>query len=44
MDVKLVVFDDRIELKCQIPVETDKSANVIMTLGLKQISEHSLGQ
>jgi site-specific DNA recombinase len=34
LDVKLVVFDDRIEIKCQIPVETDKFANVIMTLGL----------
>jgi hypothetical protein len=34
LDIKLVVFDDRIEIKCQIPIEADKSANVIMTLGL----------
>jgi site-specific DNA recombinase len=34
LDVKLVAFSDRIEIKCRIPVEADKSANVIMTLGL----------
>jgi hypothetical protein len=34
LQTNLVVFNDRIEIKCQIPVEADKSANVIMTLGL----------
>ena len=32
--VNLVVFNDRIEIRCQIPIEPDKSTNVILNLGL----------
>jgi len=32
LDLKLVVFDNRIEIKCQIPFEANRSANVILTL------------
>lgn len=35
--VKLVVFNDRVEVKCQIPMETNKSANVILNLGLEPV-------
>jgi site-specific DNA recombinase len=31
--VNLVVFKDRIETRCQIPIETDRSVNIILTLG-----------
>jgi hypothetical protein len=31
----LVVFNDRIEIRCQIPIDPDKSMNVILTLGLQ---------
>jgi site-specific DNA recombinase len=34
LQVKLVVFDDRIEIRCQIPYDTYKSINAIMTIGL----------
>ena len=34
LQLKLVVFDDRIEIRCQIPIESDKSIRVIMTIGL----------
>jgi hypothetical protein len=34
LQVNLVVFNDRIEIRCQIPIEPDKSTNVILTLGL----------
>jgi site-specific DNA recombinase len=34
LQVKLVVFTDRIEVKCQIPFENERSINVILTLGL----------
>jgi hypothetical protein len=34
LQVKLVVFHDRIEIRCQIPFETDRSVSVILTLGL----------
>ena len=34
LQVNLVVFNDRIEIRCQIPIEPDKSTNIILTLGL----------
>ena len=34
LQLKLVVFSDRIEIRCQIPIEPDKSINVILPLGL----------
>jgi hypothetical protein len=34
LQAKIVVFNDRIELKCQIPVEANKSADIILTLML----------
>lgn len=34
LQLKLVVFNDRIEIRCQIPIEPDKSINVILPLGL----------
>ena len=34
LQVKLVVFYDRIKIRCQIPYETYKSISVIMTMGL----------
>ena len=34
MQVNLVVFSDRIEIRCQIPYETFKSINAIMTIAL----------
>jgi hypothetical protein len=30
--VKIVVFSDRIEIRCQLPIETDKSINVTLIL------------
>jgi type III secretion system FlhB-like substrate exporter len=35
LQTKLVVFHDHIEIKCQIPYETYKSINVIMTIALQ---------
>jgi len=32
LQLKLVVFNDRIEIRCQIPIEPDKSINVIFTI------------
>ena len=34
LQVNLVVFNDRIEIRCQIPIEPDKSISVILPLGL----------
>jgi site-specific DNA recombinase len=34
LQVKLAAFDDHVEIKCQIPYETYKSIDVIMTIGL----------
>jgi hypothetical protein len=34
LQVKIVVFNDRIEIRCEIPYETYKSINAIMTIGL----------
>jgi type III secretion system FlhB-like substrate exporter len=34
LQVNLVVFKDRNEIRCQIPYETYKSINAIITLGL----------
>ena len=34
LQTKLVIFHDHIEIKCQIPYESYKSINVIMTIGL----------
>jgi hypothetical protein len=34
LQLKLVVFSDRIEIRCQIPIEPDKSISVILPLGL----------
>jgi hypothetical protein len=34
LQVNFVVFKDRIEIRCQIPYESYKSINAIMTLGL----------
>jgi hypothetical protein len=34
LQLKLVVFNDRIEIRCQIPIEPDKSISVILPLGL----------
>jgi site-specific DNA recombinase len=34
LSVKLVVFKDRIEIRCQIPIKVDKSINLLMTLKL----------
>ena len=40
IQVKLVVFNDRIEVKCQIPIEPNKSANIILSLGLDLALKH----
>ena len=40
LQVKLVVFNDRIEVKCQIPIEPNKSANIILSLGLDLPLKH----
>ena len=34
LQVNLVIFNDRIEIRCQIPMEPDKSTNVILNLEL----------
>ena len=34
LQLKLVVFSDRIEIRCEIPIEPDKSISVILPLGL----------
>jgi len=34
LQVNLVVFNDQIEIRCQIPIEASKSTHVILTLGL----------
>jgi hypothetical protein len=34
LQLKLVVFNDRIEIRCQIPIEHDKSTNLILNLEL----------
>jgi hypothetical protein len=34
LQVNLVVFNDRIEIRCQIPIEPDKSTNIILNLRL----------
>ena len=40
LQVRLVVFSDRIEIRCQIPYESYKSINIIMTLGLPPAFEY----
>jgi hypothetical protein len=34
LQVNLVGFNDRIEIRCHIPIEPERSTNVILTLGL----------
>ena len=41
LQVRLVVFNDRIEVRCQIPIETNRSANVILTLEVKPIRKNA---
>jgi hypothetical protein len=34
LQVKIVVFSDRIEIRCQLPLEPDKSTNIVLNLSL----------
>jgi site-specific DNA recombinase len=38
--VNLVVFKDRIEIRCQIPIEAERSVNVILNLEIPPLHKH----
>ena len=40
LQVNLVAFNDRVELRCQIPLEADKSINAILNLELPVFPKH----
>ena len=40
LQVNLVIFNDRIEIRCQIPMEPDKSTNVILNLELPALRKY----
>ena len=42
LQVHMVVFNDRIEIRCQIPIEQDKSIKVILNLVLPSTSKRQI--
>jgi len=40
LKVNLVVFNDHIEIRCHIPIEPERSTNVILNLGLAPVGKY----